>query len=280
MQRTIQTIHPGEYRPIDDLVTYSPMPTRWLNHIDPFLFLNHHGYQEYPANNNGLPFGPHPHRGMETVTFILEGDIVHEDSGGHKEVIGPKGIQYMTAGSGLIHSEVSSEEFKEKGGPLEILQLWLNLPSRLKMTQPRYVGKQHHEMVEVDLGDQSSLQLIFGEWEGTKGSFEPSYPIWMGTLFLSEGSRFERSIPVEDEIFFYVVRGKVEVNGQPVEMRELVQFKHEGEEVNIQASEQAVVILGHAKPFGEPIVAQGPFVMNSEQEIYQAYMDYQQGKFA
>ncbi|WP_287059523.1 pirin family protein, partial [Algoriphagus sp.] len=110
--RKIKKIHKSEYRPIADLVTYSPMPTRSLQMIDPFLFLNHHGFQTYPEHNQGLPFGPHPHRGMETVTFILEGDIMHKDSSGHESVIGPGGVQYMTAGKGLIHAEVSSSEFK------------------------------------------------------------------------------------------------------------------------------------------------------------------------
>src|SRR5690349_21652213 len=123
--RSIKKIHSSEYRPIADLVTYSPMPTRSLEMLDPFLFLNHHGPQVYSPDNDGLPFGPHPHRGMETVTFILDGDIMHKDSGGHESIIREGGIQWMTAGSGLIHAEVSSDEFMDKGGPLEILQLWI-----------------------------------------------------------------------------------------------------------------------------------------------------------
>jgi len=124
--RKIKKVHGSEYRPIADLITYSPMPTRSLDMIDPFLFLNHHGFQKCPQNNHGLPFGPHPHRGMETVTFILEGDIMHKDSSGHESVIEAGGVQYMTAGKGLIHTEVSSSEFKKNGGDLEILQLWLS----------------------------------------------------------------------------------------------------------------------------------------------------------
>lgn len=135
--KTIKKIHQAEFRPIADLITYSPIPTRTLDQIDPFLFLNHHGPQVYPPNNNGLPFGPHPHRGMETVTFIIDGDIAHHDSGGHTSVINNGGVQWMTAGKGLIHAEVSSEQFKKAGGKLEILQLWLNLPARLKMTTPK-----------------------------------------------------------------------------------------------------------------------------------------------
>src|SRR6187549_1845772 len=126
--RSIKKIHKAVYEPIADLVTYRAIPTASIDYIDPFLFLNHHGPQVYLPNNRGLPFGPHPHRGFETVTFILDGDIFHKDSGGYEGTILPGGVQWMTAGSGLIHSEVSSENFKKNGGPLEILQLWVNLP--------------------------------------------------------------------------------------------------------------------------------------------------------
>src|SRR5690606_33000410 len=109
-------VHPSRFSPIADLITYSPLPSHSLRQIDPFIFLNHHGHQVYPPNNQGLPFGPHPHRGMETVTFILKGDIMHKDSGGHESIIEEGGIQWMTAGRGLIHAEVSSDKFRREGG--------------------------------------------------------------------------------------------------------------------------------------------------------------------
>src|SRR6188508_1300632 len=142
--KTIKANHKAEYEPIADLVTYRAMPTKHvaMNQLDPFIFLNHHGWQEYPPGNNGLPFGPHPHRGFETVTFILEGELAHTDSAGHESVIRAGGVQWMTAGRGIVHAEVSPESFKRAGGRLDILQLWVNLPARLKMTAPRYVGVQ------------------------------------------------------------------------------------------------------------------------------------------
>src|SRR5215217_1466840 len=147
--------HKAVYDPIGDLVTYRAMPTHAvpMNAIDPFIFLNHHGRQEYFPHNNGLPFGPHPHRGFETVTFILEGDLTHKDSSGANSVIKAGGVQWMTAGKGLIHAEVSSEEFKIKGGPLEILQLWVNLPAKYKMTEPKYVGLQKDQIPVLTLDD-------------------------------------------------------------------------------------------------------------------------------
>ena len=278
--REIKAIHPAESHPIEDLETYRPMPTHRIRHIDPFLFLNHHGLQNYPPNNSGLPFGPHPHRGMETVTFIIEGDIMHEDSSGHKSVIGSGGVQYMTAGRGLIHAEVSSRDFKEKGGDLEILQLWLNLPANLKMTDPNYVGKQKKDIPEIELDNGNvKAQLLFGQWKEEEGAFEPNFPLFLSTLHIQEKGRVEKAIPADENIFLYVVRGSVQVQDKKVDFRNLVEFKNLGEKVNIKALEDSIVILGHAEPFDEPIVAQGPFVMNTQQEIMQAFRDYQEGKF-
>lgn len=278
--RTIKNIHKADYHPIADLITYNPLPSPRLRQIDPFIFLNHHGLQTYPRNNNGLPFGPHPHRGMETVTFILEGDIMHKDSGGHESVIQAGGIQWMTAGRGLIHAEVSSSEFKKNGGDLEILQLWLNLPAKYKMTEPRYIGLQKDEITYVELNEgKAKVQLIAGEWNGNQGSFETLSPIFLSTIYLDKGAVIEKTIPSNENIFFYIVRGKVSVLGEQIPFRNLVEFNNDGELLKFEATEDAVVILGHAVPFNEPMVAQGPFVMNTQQEIMEAYRDYQLGKF-
>jgi quercetin 2,3-dioxygenase len=278
--RTVKRIHKAEYRPIADLVTYSPLPTQSLQQIDPFIFLNHHGFQTYPEQNQGLPFGPHPHRGMETVTFILEGDIMHKDSSGHESVIGPGGVQYMTAGSGLIHAEVSSSDFKRKGGDLEILQLWLNLPAAKKMITPTYVGLQQEEIPTLDWdGGKVKVQQLFGEWNGVKGAFKGTFPITMSTIYLEKGGEFEKEIPAQENIFFYIVRGELNVNGKEIPFRNLVEFNNSGEKISVEALEDSIVILGHAVPFNEPMVAQGPFVMNTQQQIYEAYQDYQAGKF-
>jgi hypothetical protein len=278
--RSVKKVHGSEYRPIADLITYSPMPTRSLQMIDPFLFLNHHGPQVYGPDNDGLPFGPHPHRGMETVTFILDGDIMHKDSGGHESIIRAGGIQWMTAGRGLIHAEVSSDEFMDKGGPLEILQLWLNLPAKLKMSEPRYIGlqKENIPLLSLDNGNVK-LQLISGEWESKKGAFESLSNIFLSTLYFSAGGSFETTVPKEHNIFFYVARGEVNVDGQKAEARQLVEFNNDSEELTVKAEKDSIIIFGHAKPFNEPVIAQGPFVMNTMDEIHQAYRDYQQGKF-
>ena len=278
--RTIKKIHKAEYRPLADLKTWSPLPTRSLDQIDPFLFLNHHGPQKYGPNNRGLPFGPHPHRGMQTVTFILEGDIMHKDTGGHESVITAGGVQWMVAGRGLIHAEISSQDFKKAGGELEILQLWLNLPARLKMAEPFYLGLQKEDIPSISLNDgKVSLDLISGNWGETKGAFQPQTEVFLSTISFQEGGELTLTVPEAHNIFFYVIRGKLRVNGKSTQALELVEFNNDAQQINVVAESSSILLFGHAQPFNEPVVAQGPFVMNSQQEIQQAYQDYQQGKF-
>ena len=278
--RTIKKIHKAVYSPIADLVTYRALPTQSVEYIDPFLFLNHHGPQVYAPNNNGLPFGPHPHRGMETVTFILTGDIAHKDSSGHESVIKAGGIQWMRAGRGLIHAEISSDEFKQQGGDLEILQLWVNLPASLKMAEPFYIGKQQEEIsvLQFDEG-KVTAQLISGQWKEVNGAFESSTGIFLSTIQFKAGSELEVSIPAAHNIFFYVIGGEINVNGSAVRSLHLAEFNNDGDTLTISAKSDSTLLLGHAMPFNEPVVSQGPFVMNTQQEIAQAYQDYRMGKF-
>lgn len=261
------------------LQTWRALPTAEVEYLDPFLFLNHHGPQDFPPNNSGLPFGPHPHRGFETLTFVIDGDVVHKDTGGGKDVIEAGGIQWMTAGSGLIHSEVSSEKFKKEGGREEILQLWMNLPAKLKMTKPRYYGLQEEDIPKLSLDEgKVKVQLISGEWDGHKGAVDSPTDLHISRIDMQEGGSFRTTIPTERTIFFYVVRGRVKVNGQETGKHQLLEFAYEGNSLEVQAEEEAIILLGHAVPFNEPVIAHGPFVMNTREEISQAIRDYQEGK--
>jgi redox-sensitive bicupin YhaK (pirin superfamily) len=278
--RTIKKIHEAVYSPIADLITYRALPTQSVEYIDPFLFLNHHGPQVYPSNNNGLPFGPHPHRGMETVTFILTGDIAHKDSSGHESVIKEGGVQWMRAGRGLIHAEISSDEFKQQGGQLEILQLWVNLPAKLKMADPFYIGKQQAEIPLLQFNEgKISAQLISGEWKDVKGAFESTTGVFLSVITFKPGAELEVSIPAAHNIFFYVISGELNVNGTTVRSLHLAEFGNNSDVLTIESKVSSVLLLGHAMPFNEPVVSQGPFVMNTQQEIMQAYQDYRTGKF-
>ena len=278
--RTIKRIYKAEYRPIANLITYSPLPSRNLEMVDPFIFLNHHGPQNYGPDNSGLPFGPHPHRGMETVTIIIDGDIAHKDSGGNDSVIESGGVQWMTAGKGLIHSEVSSESFKRKGGRLEILQLWVNLPSRLKMTAPKYEGLQKDE-IPVTVLDEGKVkaQVISGRINDSVGAFESMTGITLSTMFLEKKGVLKLKVPKEHNILCYIIKGEVKIHGDVIEKLHLIEFNDDDEQVYIEAREKSIIHFGHAAPFNEPVVFGGPFVMNTEEEIQQAYEDYKAGKF-
>lgn len=276
--KTITRIYPSENRPMGNLITRSPLPTRTLQQIDPFIFLNHHGPQTYPPNNSGLPFGPHPHRGIETVTFIVSGDIAHQDTAGAKSVIDAGGIQWMTAGSGLIHAELSSDTFLKEGGDLEILQLWINLPAKHKMTQPRYKGVQKEEMVRIEVGEGVQMDLIAGTHKEHGGSVNTLTDVFLSTLSMKKGSTFTLDIPEERNVFFYVINGLLTVNEKEIHEYHLVEFGKDGTTLNIEAHEDSLIILGHATPLNEPMVAHGPFVMNTEEEIAQAYQDFRDGK--
>ena len=279
MKRKISKKHQAIYAPMGDLVTYRAMPTQSLQSLDPFLFINHHGLQTYPPNNNGLPFGPHPHRGFETLTYILKGDIMHWDSNGYQSIIEEGGIQWMTAGSGLIHSEISSEKFLKEGGEIEIIQLWLNLPAELKMTPPHCQGFSKNQLAYFSEDDgKVEIMLISGEWGKHEGPAQSITGLTMTGIEMKTGGSWQYAVPEHHEILFYVVRGELTVNGEAVKQHEVLTFEQDGEGLEVSASKDSYIIFGHGEPFREPIIAHGPFVMNSQQEIMQAFQDYQAGK--
>jgi redox-sensitive bicupin YhaK (pirin superfamily) len=270
--------HAAHRDDIGDLVTRRPVPGPNLPQLDPFLFLNHHGPQHYLPNNNGLPFGPHPHRGFETVTFILEGSLAHSDTGGHESVIDAGGVQWMTAGSGLIHAELSPAAFKRDGGDMEILQLWLNLPARLKMTPPRYTGVQLRDIPAITASLGATVNLIAGSLEGVTGPIESLTQTFMSVVRLEPGAEVTLPAPTGRTVFLYVVRGEAKVADSLVPQWHLAELG-DGDEVHLATRDGVLLLFGHSEPLGEPIVTHGPFVMNTRDEIVQAIQDYQAGLF-
>ncbi len=281
MKKSVRQIVVAQQEDIADLLTFRAMPVPGLEMMDPFLFLNHHGPQNYVENNHGLPFGPHPHRGFETVTIVLEGDIAHKDSAGNESVITAGGVQWMTAGRGIVHSEVSSDHFRRAGGPLEILQLWINLPARLKMSEPYYLGLHRHQVPSYERDNKRvNVQLISGKWEDNLGPFPTLFPVTNMVLSLLEGADYIFEIPESENIFFYVIAGEVSVNGQKAKMRETVIFEEKGNLLHFTSENCARILLCHARPHKEPVVSHGPFVMNTAEEINEAIRDYQSGKIS
>ena len=278
--RIIRARHAAVRDDIGDLLTRRPLPGPGVEQVDPFLFLNHHGPQVYPPGNAGLPFGPHPHRGFETVTFILAGELAHRDTAGHESVIAAGGVQWMTAGRGLIHSELSPEQFKRRGGPLEILQLWVNLPARLKMAPPAYVGLQRDAIPALPTADgRGRVNVIAGRRGGTEGPIRSLTGVFMSTVELAVGGRVGFDGLGSRNVFLYVVRGTIEIGGERADAHALVELDREGDRVEIGAVKETVLVFGHAESIGEPVVAHGPFVMNTREQIVQAIRDYQAGRF-
>jgi quercetin 2,3-dioxygenase len=278
--KTVLKIHNAVAADIADLTTYRALPTEsiGMEKLNPFIFLNHHGPQYYPPENNGLPFGPHPHRGMETVTFILDGDIMHKDSEGHESVITAGGIQWMRAGKGLIHAEVSSPDFKKSGGQLEILQLWLNLPAGLKLSSPYYVGV-NKENIPVINSDGIIIELISGIWNGVNAALDSVTGVNLSLINFTDAAEIKQSFNNDDVVFFYIVRGKCEVNGAAAHFRQLVEFDRNEGSIKIKGERDTIIILGSSRYLDEQIIANGPFVMNTRQEIMEAYTDYNNGRF-
>ena len=280
--KTVKGLHRAMRADIGELVTYQALPAATLavERLEPFIFLNHHGPQVYPPRNGGLPFGPHPHRGFETVTFILAGDLLHKDSGGYESLIGAGGVQWMTAGSGLIHAEISSEEFKAAGGPVEMLQLWVNLPARLKLTAPRYLGLQADEIPTVESdGGKVTVNVVSGTWDEAQGPFETLTDVSLCVVRFGRGGKINVEVASGRSVLCYVVAGALSVNGRTAEARHVVEFADEGEGIEVEAESESVLLFGHAARNREPVVSYGPFVMNTREEIEQAVRDYRAGRF-
>lgn len=183
----------------------------------------------------------------------------------------------MTAGKGVVHEEVSSSEFKEKGGDLEILQLWLNLPARLKMTAPAYIGLQYDEIPHISQ-DGVKINLIAGNWNNHKAALKPLIEVQLMTIEMLTESSLKLEAPEEHNVFFYLVKGEIEVNGERVSSPRLIEFQNQGKEIQLKSETASYILFGHAQPFREPIVSYGPFVMNTKEEIIEAIQDYESGK--
>ncbi len=257
-----------------------PLPAGTLDYLDPFILLHHHGPHHFGADNQGLPFGPHPHRGFETVTLIYQGDIQHQDSRGHNSTIQAGGVQWMTAARGIVHSENTSKKFRAEGGDFELIQLWVNLPASLKMSQPVYQGMQKEELPVVSEDhDKVLVQVIAGSWNGSHSPVKSITGVELFNLdFLNEGGQVETSVAGNRNVLLYVLRGPVMVNGQQVDAGQLVEFETADGTITITASKQAKVLLGSGQIIDEPIATHGPFVMNNTTEIMEAFRDYQMGK--
>ena len=248
--------------------------------LDPFLLLDHLGPVDLkPGEAKGFP--DHPHRGFETVTYMLEGEFQHRDSFGHAGTIGPGDVQWMTAGSGLVHSETPGENLKKNGGRLQGFQLWVNLPKRDKMKPPHYQELPAANIPVAHSGDGTvEARVIAGEAFGVKGAVETHIPIQYVHFKLKPGAKVTHTVPRNLNAMIYVISGSIEAGGKAVPQFNLVWLANDSDIVEFSASSDspAEVLLLAAEPIKEPVARYGPFVMNTRQELEQAFTDYQAGR--
>ena len=263
----------------EGMIVTRPFPTARLDHLDPFLLLDRMGpVMHGPGDAKGAP--DHPHRGFETVTYVLEGAIEHGDSQGNHGRIGAGDVQWMTAGSGVIHSEMPSEEIRRDGGRMHGFQLWVNLPRRDKMMKPRYQELRASEIPTATSNDgKVSVTVIAGESLGTRATIDTRTPIIYLHLRLAAGARFAQSIPPAYNAFAFIINGEATFGDRLGRENDTVFFDRNGDEVAISSENGVELLLISGVPLNEPVVRYGPFVMNTPGEIRQAMIDYQSGRF-
>jgi quercetin 2,3-dioxygenase len=249
--------------------------------ISPFLLLDYAGPTEFSPSSQPRGVGQHPHRGFETVTIVYQGEVEHKDTAGNQGSIGPGDVQWMTAAKGILHEEMHGRAFTENGGTLEMVQLWVNLPAKDKMSEPRYQEILSASIPTVKLGDNGSFaRIIAGEFEGTTGPALTFTPVNLWDLRLKAGNTIELNIPDGFSTTMLVQNGNVRLNGsETVGAAELALFEHEGERIGVEALEDTTVLVMGGEPIDEPISGHGPFVMNTRKEIFQAVSDFQAGRF-
>lgn len=255
-----------------------PLPTVRVDQIDPFLLLHHFGPIQVAPGHDPIDLGPHPHRGFEPVTFLFSGGIRHKDSRGNEGILAGGDVQWMTSGLGIIHSERASQAFKDSGGVLEGIQLWVNLPKKYKMVQPRYQDIKSSEMPVFE-EDKVKLVLVAGEFRGKTGSALTYSPIIAIKAVLEAGGETFVEIPAGYNALAYILNGNVQLStGFEYPGETLLYFNQDGEGFSLKAKENSRLLILAGEPINEPVASWGPYVMNTQTELLEAMRDYQMGK--
>ena len=248
--------------------------------LSPFFLLDYNAPVEFSPREEPRGVGVHPHRGFETVTFAFKGKVAHHDSAGNSGIIGEGDVQWMTAASGVLHKEYHEKEFSRTGGTFHMAQLWVNLPAKHKMEAPRYQAIKAGDMPEVQLPDgRSTAHILAGEAFGAKGPAKTWSPIIAAVIKLGAGGRADFELPAGSNSTILVVEGDTVINGAAAPVDNLVILANDGTGVEATSANGAKLLVLSGEPLNEPIVAYGPFVMNTVEEIRQAMVDVQTGKF-
>lgn len=267
----------GDGFPVRSIFSYNDL----AKDMSPFLLMDYAGPVDFPPSKHIKGVGDHPHRGFETVTIVYAGEVEHRDSHGGGGLIKPGDVQWMTAASGLIHQEKHGKEFASKGGAFEMVQLWVNLPKKDKMTEPHYQGIKNETIPTVEIPNGAGIaRVIAGEYLGQKGPASTFTPINLWDLRLNSGHTTEFKVPQGHTAAIFVLSGQVVLNdGKSIGDAELALLEREGDTFTLSATKDSKVLFLGGEPINEPIIGYGPFVMNTPDEIQQAFMDFENGKF-
>jgi len=285
MKKAIERIYNRPARPgmVGDgfrVFNYFPSGGISQQRVSPFLMMDFNAEYDFGASNHIRGVDVHPHKGFETVTIAYKGSVAHHDSSGNSGIINPGDVQWMTAGAGVLHKEYHEQEFSKRGGPFEMVQLWVNLPAKDKLTAPKYQAITSDEMAKVTLPDNAGVvNVIAGSFGDNQGPASTFTPVNMFDIKLNKGGELSTKIPALHNTVILVVEGNIEVNGEAAGLHSLVLFKNDGEEINITATEKSVLLLLSGEPINEPIAQYGPFVMNTNRELQEAFEEFNSGKF-
>ncbi len=276
IQRNAKHHWVGDGFPVRTLFSYPALGKS----ISPFLLFDYAGPTEFPPTTQRLGVGEHPHRGFETVTIVYSGEVEHRDSSGGGGKIGPGDVQWMTAAAGIVHEEFHSRDFAQQGGLFEMVQLWVNLPAKDKMSPAHYQNILDSQIPVVQLpGDQGSVRVIAGEFDGLAGPAQTYTPMHIWDLRLASEQPINLSVPEGYSTLLAVLKGSVQIDGaETMGAAEIAIFEQTGNHICIDSAQNATALLLCGEPIDEPIVGSGPFVMNTRAEIDQAQADYHSGK--
>ena len=273
IQRSTESHWVGNGFPVRTIFSYQN------SGLSPFLLLDYAGPARFEPSAEARGVDWHPHRGFETVSIAYEGEVEHEDSAGNRGRIGPGDVQWMTAGAGILHKEMHGRSLSERGGNFELVQLWVNLPAKSKMTAPGYQTLLDADIPAVELAGGGRVRVIAGEFHGVKGPAKTFTPINLWDLRLPAGADVQLRLPEGHTTALFVLKGKVLLNASgALGEAELALFERDGEEIGVKAETATTILVLDGKPIDEPVIGYGPFVMNTQQEIRQAIADFQEGR--
>ena len=281
MKATIKRVGQSDFVNMGPIELRQPIPTQHIDNIDPFILLHHYGPYRISEQNNPFDLGPHPHRGFEPITFLIEGEQLHRDSLGNESVVKSGDVQWTTAGRGIIHAEGPSKDFVNRGGTLEGIQLWLNLPAAKKMMPANYQHVKNEDFNVITSEDGNvDIQIIAGSLEGKYGKISTQTSVNAYMINANATGKYDVQLDKTHQSFIYLIKGDVEINDSVLEIdkNQLVEFKQDGDHFSIKAKKDSQLLFLSGAPLNEKVTSYGPYVMNTQSEIMEAMRDYQQGK--